>query len=142
MWKKMCQLVKKSEQGFSMIELLVYIAIVGVLVAFAAPRYSNSLAMANTAKIQADLQTLNAAITMYQLQNGTLPTSIENDLGDYVAHLDKLEPPKGKCITKEKGITDIEATEYVIVSGKDEASFQNMTLDEFGKKSASTGSAS
>lgn len=125
--------VLKNEHGFSMLELLVYIGIVGVIVAFAVPRYTNTMAMANTAKIQSDLQTLDAAITMYQLQNGTNPSDLAGDLGEYVAHLDKLSPPTGKCLLKEEGIVEITATEYVLSDNGEEARFQGHTVDEFGR---------
>lgn len=132
--------VWKNEHGFSMLELLVYIGIVGVIAAFAVPRYTNTMAMANTAKIQSDLQILDAAITMYQLQNGTNPSDISSDLGEYVAHLDKLSPPKGKCLLKEDGIVDITATEYVLAENGEEARFQGHTVDEFGKGNDSSSS--
>lgn len=125
--------VLKNEHGFSMLELLVYIGIVGVIAAFAVPRYTNTMAMANTAKIQSDLQTLDAAITMYQLQNGTNPSDLAGDLGEYVAHLDKLSPPTGKCLLKEEGIVEITATEYVLADNGEEAKFQGHTVDEFGR---------
>ena len=70
---------------------------------------------------------------MYQLQNGTNPSDIASDLGDYVAHLDKLSPPTGKCLLKEDGIVDITATEYVLADNGEEARFQGHTVDEFGR---------
>ncbi len=141
-WKRLIRLTR-NESGFSMLELLVYIGIVGVIVAFAVPRYTNTMAMANTAKIQSDLQTLDAAITMYQLHNGANPADITVDLDEYVAHLDRLTPPKGKCILKDGGIVDITATEYALASSGEEAQFQGHTVDEFGKGdgSASGGTA-
>lgn len=123
----------KNEAGFSMLELLVYVGIVGVIAAFAVPRYVNTMAMANTAKIQSDLQTLDAAITMYQLQNGANPTNIAADLDDYVAHLDRLSPPAGKCILKDGGVVDITAEEYALADGGEEAQLQGHTVDEFGR---------
>ena len=116
-----------------MLELLVYIGIVGVIVTFAIPKYTYTMAMANTAKIQSDLQTLDAAITMYNLQNGKNPTSISKDLGDYVAHVDQLKPPTGSCILKDGGVTAIKADAYVITA--DEATLDGNTLDKFGKAS-------
>lgn len=131
--KKWLFLIKKAEDGFSMLELLIYVGIVGIIVSFAVPRYNNAVAMANTAKIQADLQTIDAAITMYQLQNGTNPANISDDLSEYIAHADRLKPPTGKCILKDDGIKDISATEYVLASSGDEAELQGYTLDKFGK---------
>ena len=80
--------LRKAEEGFSMLELLIYVGIVGVIVSFAVPKYNNAVAMANTAKIQADLQAIDAAITMYQLQNGSNPDDIANDLSEYITHSD------------------------------------------------------
>lgn len=124
---------RRHEQGFSMLELMVYIGIIGVLVTFAIPKYTNTIAMANTAKIQSDLQTLDAAITMYRLQNGSKPSNITTDLAEYVAHADQLKPPTGQCMLKESGITDIKATEYVIDG--EEAKLDGNTVDKFGKNS-------
>ncbi len=113
-----------------MLELLVYIGIVGVIVTFAIPKYTNTMAMANTAKIQSDLQTLDAAITMYNLQNGKNPTSITSDLKDYVAHVEQVKPPTGSCLLNNQ-ITTINAVEYVIKDG--EATLDGHSLDKFGK---------
>lgn len=134
--KKWLFWLKKAEAGFSMLELLIYVGIVGVIVSFAVPKYNNAVAMANTAKIQADLQAIDAAITMYQLQNGSNPANIEADLAEYIAHADQLKPPVGKCILKDTGVADITATEYVIADSGDEAELQGYTLDKFGKGEA------
>ena len=124
---------RKQEQGFSMLELLVYVGIVGIIVSFAIPRYTNAVAMANTAKIKSDLQTLDAAITMYQLQTGKNPANISGDLAEYVAHADRLKPPAGKCLLKSGGVMEITVAEYVIAEGGEEAGLQGHTLDDFGR---------
>lgn len=125
--------IKKAEDGFSMLELLIYVGIVGVIVSFAVPKYNNAVAMANTAKIQTDLQTIDAAITMYQLQNEKNPENIADDLSEYISHSDQLKPPTGKCILKDEGLTDISATVYAISDSGDEAELDGKTLDKFGK---------
>ena len=56
----------KSQRGFTLLEMLIVISIVGVLAVVAVPRFTNAIALANTARIQSDLQVLNAAIVMYQ----------------------------------------------------------------------------
>lgn len=134
--KKYLFWLRKAEEGFSMLELLIYVGIVGVIVSFAVSKYNNAVAMANTAKIQADLQAIDAAITMYQLQNGSNPDDIANDLSEYITHSDQLKPPTGKCILKDSGIEAITATEYTIADSGDEAELQGHTLDKFGKGDA------
>ena len=67
-------MVKKfrDEAGFSMLELIIYISIVGIILAVAVPKYNNAIVMANTARIQADLQTLDGAVMMYYTETGQL----------------------------------------------------------------------
>ena len=86
----------KEEQGFSLLELLVYVAIVGVLMAVAVPKYQQAMAMANTARIQSDLRSLDMAVLMYEAQNGRLPTNLQPDLEPYIVDLARLRPPQGK----------------------------------------------
>ena len=69
-----------KQKGFTLVELMVVIAILGVLGAIAIPKFTDSIATANTAKIAADLRTIDSAIVMYQAQNGgTAPTGIGTD---------------------------------------------------------------
>jgi len=66
----------KNQKGFTLIELLVVIAIIGVLAAIAVPKFTNSTARANTAKIGADLAAIDDAIAMNQAQLNTDPATV------------------------------------------------------------------
>ena len=137
-WLK--KLVLGGESGFSILELIVYIGIVGVIVTMAVPRYTNAMAMANTAKIQADLQTIDTAIAMYHMQNGTLPANITTDLNDYINNADVIAPPAGDCILGSGDTMAVTATEYTI-SSTGEAQCQGHNLGEFTKKEEKRGAA-
>lgn len=64
----------KNQKGFTLVELMVVIAIIGVLAAIAVPRFTTSADAARGAKVQADLRTLDSALMMYVAANsGTLP---------------------------------------------------------------------
>ena len=100
-----------SQGGFTLVEVLIVVTMIGILASVAVPRFTSSLELANTAKVQADLQTLDAAIVMYEAEKGTTPNSID-DLAEYVNDLPT--PPKGKCRLKSTGTHEIVATQYAI----------------------------
>lgn len=83
-----------AQQGFTLVELLAVIAIIGVLAAIAVPRFMNATTDAKVAQIQADLRTIDSAVTLYYAANGSYPSyaTITADT-DYLASVPK--PPTG-----------------------------------------------
>ena len=125
-----------NQRGFTLLEMLIVISIVGVLAAVAVPRFTNAVALANTARIQSDLQVLNAAVVMYPTEKGTNPAKIE-DLGNYVLDIANVKPPKGECRLKDGSSLTVKATSYGLVSdAKDgmQATCEGKKLSEFWRK--------
>lgn len=63
----------KNERGFTIMELLVVIVIIGVLAAIGVPAYNNLTERARTTACNANKRTLEAAAGMYYADTGNYP---------------------------------------------------------------------
>jgi general secretion pathway protein G len=68
----------KSLTGFTLVELLVVLAIVALLLTLAAPQYLGSVSKANEAVLRTDLRLLREAIDKSYADKGELPSSLQS----------------------------------------------------------------
>lgn len=62
-----------KKKGFTLIELMVVITIIGLLAAIAIPRFAGVTDSAKIANVQGNLSSLRTSIEMYNVKNGMYP---------------------------------------------------------------------
>jgi general secretion pathway protein G len=70
--------IKKQDAGFTLVELMIVMAIIGVLAMVAVPSYISALKHAREAVLKEDLHTLRAAIDSYTMDKQKAPQSLDD----------------------------------------------------------------
>jgi len=70
-------MTQPRRRGFTLIELIVVMAIVGLLVSIAAPRYFNSLERARENTLRSSLAVMRGAIDQFAADRGRYPETLD-----------------------------------------------------------------
>lgn len=76
---------KRKNSGFTLIELVVVVAIIGVLASIITPRIRTSLMKAKDAKVVASLDALRTAANVYYAEKGVVPFIVNTGGADATA---------------------------------------------------------
>lgn len=65
--------MNRQQRSFTLIELLIVVAIIGILAAIAVPNFLNAQTRAKLAKVRADMKNLSTALESYHLDHNHYP---------------------------------------------------------------------
>jgi general secretion pathway protein G len=127
------QSVHAREDGFTLVELLVVLAILGLLVAIAAPRVMKYLgsAKSDTARIQVDK--LSGILDLYRLEVGHYPTEQEG-LRALVEKPAQADSWNGPYLKNAASLVDPWSVPYLYHAPGQHGEFDLYTLGADGKE--------
>jgi general secretion pathway protein G len=70
--------IRKSESGFTLVELMIVMLIIGVLAAVAIPSFISSIRNAREAALKEDLHVIRDAIDSYTMDKNKAPQSLDD----------------------------------------------------------------
>ena len=69
--------LRRDERGFTLIEIMVVVVIIGLLAAFIVPRVMGRVDDARITKVKADIQAIETALSMYKLDTARYPSTVQ-----------------------------------------------------------------
>ena len=112
---------RRTQSGFTLIELMIVMAIIGILITMAIPSFVGAVRHAREAALKEDLQTMRTAIDTYTMDKQKGPQSLDDLVQDgYIRTIpeDPITRSKDTWVTDssesmysldetEPGITDV-----------------------------------
>ena len=97
------QTLKKKKKGFTLLELLVVLAILAILIAIAIPVYKNQKEKASITAHNANVRVLETAVESYRQDKGKLPDDI-NELatGGYIKSVPAVPSSNDESLKNKK----------------------------------------
>lgn len=97
--------IRHGQAGFSLVELLVVLAIIGLIAALAGPRVLRYLGSSQVSTTQTQMQNVSSALELYFIDNGKYP-SVEEGLLALIQKPNSARTWAGPYLKKDASIQD------------------------------------
>ena len=104
----------KGNGGFTLLEVLLVVALLGILGSMLLPSLDGAAGKAKNAKLASDLTTLDNALLLYKMDEGTYPEGLDALVGDYIGKGKELKDASGEEFKYEPAVDKMTYT----LSGK------------------------
>ena len=124
---------RRRPNGYTLVELLVVLAILGLLVALAAPRVIKYLGTAKSDTAHIQIEKLGGVLDLYRLEVGRYPTEQEG-LESLVERPPQVDAWNGPYLKNRDALTDPWGKPYVYRSPGEHGDYDLYTLGADGKE--------
>jgi general secretion pathway protein G len=103
---------KPNQRGFTLVELLVVLAILGLLTTIAAPQVMKHLGHAKSQTAKIEVKNIGVSLDLFKIDNGRYPTQ-EEGLEALLKQPTDLATWKGPYLEKQSSFVDPWGTPYI-----------------------------
>jgi general secretion pathway protein G len=129
---------RRSRLGFTMIELMIVMAVIVILISMAVPMYQKSILRAKESVLKNNLFTMRTVIDEYTYDKQKAPQSLEDLVREGYLRAVPIDPITGRNdtwkIVMEEALTSVNQTEpgiYDVHSGSDQTSLEGTPYSEW-----------
>ncbi|MDH4098984.1 MAG: prepilin-type N-terminal cleavage/methylation domain-containing protein [Nitrospirota bacterium] len=125
--------LNKNQRGFTLLELMIVIAIVGILVTLAVPSFRTATIKAREAVLKEDLYVIRSVIDQYYADNGTYPPTLQDLVAKQYLRSIPIDPFTSSASTWEEVIDTAAETSGVfdVKSGSDKVGLNGVPYREW-----------
>lgn len=130
--------IRSGRRGFTIVELMIVLTIVGILVSIAIPIYQKSIIRAKESVLKSNLFTLRTVIDEYTYDKQKAPQSLQDLVSDGYLRQVPVDPMTGSDSTwkiiMEDAMNSIDQTEpgiFDVKSGSDRMSLEGTPYSEW-----------
>jgi general secretion pathway protein G len=124
---------RRAIRGFTLLELVMVLVIIGVIMAMVGPRVFNSLGRASTERAKVQIEQLGSALELYKLDVGRYPTTQEG-LASLVQAPSGVTNWNGPYLKDTKFLKDPWSRDFTYRSPADKGGYDLISLGADGKE--------
>jgi prepilin-type N-terminal cleavage/methylation domain-containing protein len=126
--------VRQNQKGFTLIEVLIVVAIIGILTAILVANYNDARKNSRDKIRKSDLKTIQLSLELYKAQVGSYPSALTSLAPTYVATVPTDPASKSSYLYTSNG------TSYKVRTDSVESQLVTSFSDEFARCPSQIGS--
>ena len=123
----------RANRGFTLLELVMVLVIIGVILAMVGPRVFNSLGRASSERAKVTIEQIGGALELYKLDTGRYPSSQEG-LAALVAAPSGAANWNGPYVKDAKILKDPWSRDFIYRSPAEKGGYDLVSLGADGKE--------